>query len=159
VQKPLAVHGSFRYTRHSAVDRAATEGVVARAKKTEDEVEPTADPADRALGREGLDGQLEQDDELEDDEDDEDVLEDVPATPEGKASAARLLDLLVEKKALALHVAKPSPKLIDTVARALEWPGPTSKRASKLSDAIVDSEDVDELFVDDDTLEQILKRW
>jgi hypothetical protein len=131
---------------------------VARAKKTEDEVEPTADPADRALGRENLDGDLEEDDDLEDEADDE-GLEEVQATAEGKASAARLLDLLVEKKALALHVAKPSPKLIDAVARALEWPGPTGKRASKLSDAIVDSEDVDELFVDDDTLEQILKRW
>lgn len=131
---------------------------MARAKKTEEEVEPTADPADR-LGRENLDGELDEDDDLEDDADDDDVLEEVPATAEGKASAARLLDLLVEKKGLALHVAKPSPKLIDAVARALEWPGPINKRASKLSDAIVDSEDVDELFVDDDTLEQILKRW
>jgi hypothetical protein len=134
------------------------EGSVARAKKTEDEVEPTADPADR-LERDNLEGDLDEDDALEAEGDDDDVLEDIPATAEGKASAARLLDLLVEKKGLALHVPKPTPKLIDTVARALEWPGPIGKRANKLSEAIVDSEDVDELFVDDDTLEQILKRW
>ena len=129
-----------------------------RAKKTEDEVEPTADPADR-LERDNLDGELDDEADLEDEGDDDEVLEEVAATAEGKASAARLLDLLVEKKGLALHAAKPSPKLIDAVARALEWPGPINKRASKLSDAIVDSDDVDELFVDDDTLEQILKRW
>lgn len=129
-----------------------------RAKKTEDEVEPTADPADR-LERDNLDGELDDEADLEDEGDDDEVLEEVAATAEGKASAARLLDLLVEKKGLALHSAKPSPKLIDAVARALEWPGPINKRASKLSDAIVDSDDVDELFVDDDTLEQILKRW
>lgn len=130
---------------------------MARAKKTEEEVEPTADPADR-LERDNVEGDVDEDD-LEDEGDDDEVLEEVPATAEGKASAARLLDLLVEKKGLALHAPKPSPKLIDAVARALEWPGPIGKRASKLSDAIVDSEDVDELFVDDDTLEQILKRW
>lgn len=131
---------------------------MARAKKTEEEVEPTADPADR-LERDNLEGDLDDEDAVGDEGDDDEVLEDIPATAEGKASAARLIDLLVEKKGLALHVAKPSPKLIDAVARALEWPGPINKRASRLSDAIVDSDDVDELFVDDDTLEQILKRW
>ncbi|MBX7197689.1 MAG: hypothetical protein K1X94_36925 [Sandaracinaceae bacterium] len=128
-----------------------------RAKKTEEEVEPTADPADAGLGREDLEDDL--DDDVAEEEDDEDALDDIPATAEGKASAGRLIELLVEKKALALHVAKPSPSLIDAVARALEWPGPVNKRASKLSDAIVDSDDVDELFVDDDTLGEILKRW
>lgn len=131
---------------------------MARAKKTDDEVEPTADPADPGIEREGADPDLD-DDDLADEDDDDIELDDIPATAEGKASAARLIDLLVEKKGLALLVAKPSPKLIDTVARALEWPGPIAKRASKLSDAIVDSDDVDDLFVDDDTLAEILKRW
>lgn len=131
---------------------------MARAKKTDDEVEPTADPADPAIERAGADPDLD-DDDLADEDDDDIELDDIPATAEGKASAARLIDLLVEKKGLALLVAKPSPKLIDTVARALEWPGPIAKRASKLSDAIVDSDDVDDLFVDDDTLAEILKRW
>jgi hypothetical protein len=118
---------------------------VASGKKTEEEldldgdepIEPEADIAD---------------------EDDE-LPEEVPATAEGKASAVRLLDLLVEKKALALHVAKPSAALVEAVARALEWPGPAARKASMLSDAIVDSDDVDELFVDDETLAEILKRW
>ena len=119
-------------------------------KKSDDEVEPTADPEDRleggALGRDpdALD------DAGLDDDDDDGALEDVPATAEGKASAIRLIDLLLEKKALALHVAKPSTALVEAVARALEWPGPVNRRANKLSDAIVDSDDVDELFVDDD---------
>jgi hypothetical protein len=103
------------------------------------------------------DPSLEDDDELDDDEDGE--AEDVPATAQGKASAQRLLDLMVEKKALALHAAKPGKELIENVARAIEWPGPIAQRASKLSNAIVDSEDVDELFVDDETLMELLKRW
>ncbi len=94
-----------------------------------------------------------------DDEDDEGEGEDVPATAAGKASAQRLLDLMVEKKALALHAAKPGKDLIENVARAIEWPGPVAQRATKLSNAIVDSDDVDELFVDDDTLMELLKRW
>ena len=40
-----------------------------------------------------------------------------------------------------------------------QWPGPVAQRASKLSIAIVDSEDVDELFIDDETLAELLKRW
>ena len=98
------------------------------------------------------------DDEL-DDEDEDGEAEDVPATAVGKASAQRLLDLMVEKKALALHAGKPGKDLIEAVARAIEWPGPVAQRASKLSNAIVDSDDVDELFVDDDTLVELLKRW
>lgn len=124
-------------------------------KKSDDEVEPTADPEDRLQGS-AVDADLDAD---LDDDDDDDAVEDVPATAEGKASAVRLIELLLEKKALALHVAKPSTSLIEAVARALEWPGPVNRRANKLSDAIVDSDDVDELFVDDDTLGEILKRW
>lgn len=128
-----------------------------RAKKTEEEIVPTPD-ADEALEKDELD-EGDAPDLADDDDDDDDLVEDVPATAEGKASAARLIDLLVEKKALALHVPKPSAALIESVARALEWPGPIGKRANKLSDAIVDSDDVDELFVDDETLGEILKRW
>jgi hypothetical protein len=118
---------------------------VASAKKTVEEFDPTGDEP------------IEPEADIAD-EDDE-LPEEVPATAEGKASAVRLLDLLLEKKALALHVAKPSASLIEAVARALEWPGPAGRKASMLSDAIVDSDDVDELFVDDDTLTEILKRW
>jgi hypothetical protein len=96
----------------------------------------------------------------EDQADDDDAEElDVPATAAGKASAARLLDLLVEKKALALHAKKPGTELIEAVGRVLESPLPIKARANKLSDAIVDSEDVDELFLDDETLIELLKRW
>ena len=129
-----------------------------RAKKTEEEIVPTTPDADEALVPEGLE-EGDAPDLADEDDDDDDAVEDVPATAEGKASAARLIDLLVEKKALALHVAKPTAKLIEAVARALEWPGPVPRRAGKLSDAIVDSDDVDELFVDDETLGEILKRW
>ncbi len=99
-----------------------------------------------------------EDDELDED-DDEDDLEEVPATAAGKASAVRLIDLMIEKKALALHAEKPGKELIEAVAKAIEWPGPISQRANKLSNAIVDSEDVDELFIDDETLGELLKRW
>ena len=106
------------------------------------------------------DAELDEDDDLdEDDEEDEEEGEDVPATAGGKASAVRLLDLMLEKKALALHKGKPGADLIEAVARAIEWPGPVAQRANKLSNAIVDSEDVDELFIDDDTLAELLKRW
>jgi len=101
---------------------------------------------------------LDDDDDL-DDEDDEGEGEDVPASAVGRASAQRLIDLMVEKKALALHAAKPGKELIEAVARAIEWPGPIGQRANKLSNAIVDSEDVDELFIDDETLGELLKRW
>lgn len=117
--------------------------------ETDDELEP--DETDAA------DDELE--DEPEDESDDDGEAEDVPATAAGKASAVRLLDLMVEKKALALHVAKPGKALIEAVARAIEWPGPVAARAQRLSDAIVDSEDVDELFVDDETMIELLKRW
>ena len=98
---------------------------------------------------------------IDEDEDDEAEPIDVPASAAGKASALRLLTMLVEKEGLALAdgVKKPGTKLIEAVARVLEAPGSLSARASKLSDAIVDSEDVDDLFVDDDVLVEILKRW
>lgn len=107
------------------------------------------------------------DDELEDgvdaiaaEEDDDDIeLEEIPATAAGKASAARLIDLLVEKKALALHAKKPGAALIEATARVLESPLPMKVKAGRLSDAIVDSDDVDELFIDDETMTELLKRW
>jgi len=124
---------------------------VPKSKKS-DELEEDLDPKD-----EGPDAAL--DDEDDEDEGGEDELEDVPATAAGRASAQRLLDLMVEKKALALHADKPGKDLVEAVARAIEWPGPIVQRANKLSNAIVDSDDVDELFVDDDTLIELLKRW
>ena len=108
---------------------------------------------------EDADAALDEDDEDLDEDDEEGEGEDVPATAAGRASAQRLLDLMVEKKALALHADKPGKELIEAVARAIEWPGPIAQRANKLSNAIVDSDDVDELFVDDDTLIELLKRW
>lgn len=117
-----------------------------------------ASKSDEEDDLEAKDAPLDEDDELED-EDEEGEGEDVPATAVGRASAQRLIDLMVEKKALALHAAKPGKDLIEAVARAIEWPGPVAQRATKLSNAIVDSEDVDELFVDDDTLVELLKRW
>jgi hypothetical protein len=96
----------------------------------------------------------------EPDEDKEEIdLDNARASAAGKASAARLLHLLVENKALALHVKKPGAKLIERVARILESPLPPKARATKLSDVIVDSEDVDDFFLDDDTLVELLKRW
>jgi hypothetical protein len=118
---------------------------------------PKSEEEDDDLEGKDADAGLEDDD--LDDEDEEGEAEDVPATAAGKASAQRLLDLMVEKKALALHATKPGKDLIEAVARAIEWPGPVAQRASKLSNAIVDSDDVDELFVDDETLMELLKRW
>jgi hypothetical protein len=125
------------------------EGGVPGASKT--------DEKDDELETKDADPALEDEDGLDDE--DEGEGEDVPATAAGKASAQRLVDLMVEKKALALHAAKPGKDLIEAVARAIEWPGPIAQRASKLSNAIVDSEDVDELFIDDETLAELLKRW
>lgn len=118
------------------------------------------------LGESGLDVEagdedLGEDDEAEvaaPDEDDEEA-EEVPASAAGRASAARLLEFLVEKKALALHAKKPGTELVEKVARVLESPSPVKARATRLSDAIVDSDDVDELFVDDESLIELLKRW
>ena len=117
-----------------------------RAKNSDEDFDPTAD---RGLDTAG---------EILDESDDE-LGEDIPVTAAGKASALRLLDLLVEKKALQLHGDKPSAGLIEVVARALEWPGPPGRKAARLSEAVVDHDDVDDLFVDDDTLAEILKRW
>ncbi len=93
------------------------------------------------------------------DDEDDDELEDLPASAAGRASAARLLDLLVEKKALALHAKKPGTELLEKVGRLLESPAPVKARAARLSEEIVDSEDVDDLFIDDETLIELLKRW
>lgn len=93
------------------------------------------------------------------DDDDDDALEDVPASAAGRASAVRLLEFLIEKKALALHAKKPGTELIEKVGRLLESPAPVKARAAQLSDEIVDSEDVDDLFVDDEVLIELLKRW
>lgn len=122
--------------------------------KKEDVVEKA--PLEPLEEDEPLDGDIA--DEEDDADDDGDVI-DVPASAAGKASAQRLLDLLAEKGALQLHAKKVGPKLIEDVAKILESPGPTSTRATRLSDTIVDSDDVDELFVDDNTLVEILKRW
>lgn len=119
--------------------------------KTEDESDEQLDP-ERVPAAEGLD------DEDDDADGDAEAL-DVPASAAGKASAVRLIELLVEKKAMALHKAKPGAKLIESVGRILESPLPLKARATQLSDAIVDSPDVDELFIDDETLIELLKRW
>ncbi len=129
-----------------------------KAKKVE------AAPEDDVAPLEEAENELDEDEELDDDEDlDDDDDEGSPfkveATAEGKASALRLIDLLVEKGGMALATKKPGPKLIEAIAKILEAPGSLSARASKLSDTIVDSEDVDDLFVDDDVLAEILKRW
>ena len=60
------------------------------------------------------DDALETDDLAASDEDDED-LDSVPATATGKASAERLLELFLEKKALVLHAKKPGKGLIEGV--------------------------------------------
>jgi hypothetical protein len=104
------------------------------------------------------DDALETDDLAASDEDDED-LDSVPATATGKASAERLLELFLEKKALVLHAKKPGKGLIEGVARILEGPLPVKAKATKLSDTLVDSDDVDDFFLDDETLIEILKRW
>lgn len=99
---------------------------------------------------------------IDDDEDDDDLDPiDIPASAAGKASALRLVEMLVEKEALALSpkVKKPGAPLIEAIAKVLEAPGSLSGRATKLSDVIVDSEDVDDLFIGDDVLAEILKRW
>jgi hypothetical protein len=133
------------------------EGAVPGATKKSDEVDDLEKKKADALDED--DDDLLDDEDGDDDEDEEGEGEDVPATATGRASAQRLLDLMVEKKALQLHAAKAGKELIEAVARAIEWPGPVAQRASKLSNAIVDSEDVDELFIDDETLAELLKRW
>lgn len=94
-----------------------------------------------------------------DDDDGEELDDAAPASAAGRASAARLLELLIEKKVLALHAKKPGKELVETVARVLESPAALKARATRLSDAIVESDDVDELFIDDETLIELLKRW
>lgn len=103
--------------------------------------------------------ELDEGEEGDDEDDDGGELIDVPASAAGKASAQRLLDLLSEKGALQLRKKTVGPKLVEAVAKILEAPGSTAGRASRLSDTIVDSDDVDELFVDDETLADLLKRW
>jgi hypothetical protein len=127
--------------------------VVPRSRKGDDEVvnEPLEAVEDEILAEPGLDAAA--------DEDEDDDGEEVPASAAGRASAVRLVELLVEKKALALHVKKPGKELIEKVGQVLESPANVKARASRLSDVIVDSEDVDELFIDDETLIELLKRW
>jgi hypothetical protein len=100
------------------------------------------------------------DDELDAEEgDDGDEIEEIPATAAGRASAARFLELLLEKKVLLLHAKKPGNALIEQVGRLLESPAPLKSRAAKLSEVIVESDDVDDLFIDDETLAELVKRW
>jgi len=128
----------------------------------------TAEPAPVAdlAPLEEAENEINEDDDLDDDlDEDEDLDEGTPftieASAEGKASAVRLVDLLVEKGGMALSTKnkRPGPKLIESIAKILEAPGTLAARASKLSETIVDSEDVDDLFVDDQVLAEILKRW
>ncbi len=93
--------------------------------------------------------------ELANEEPEEDTA---PASAGAKASAAKFLQLLVEEKGLALHK-QPGVKLIEAVGRALESTLPLAKRTELMVDAIVDSEDVDELFLDDDKLAKFVRQW
>lgn len=137
---------------------APVEVGVPRSRKSDDEedlnddVEPGADDADDEQDAFDLAAE-EPEDDLEVD------FEDVPASQSGRASASRLLDLLLESKQLALHAKKPGKALIEKVARVLESPLPARQKASKITDAIVESDDVDELFLDDETLAELLRRW
>lgn len=129
-----------------------------RSRKSDDEEEKEKD----ALEEDRLDA--DEDDEgdepaVDPDDDEELDLEAIPATAAGKASAERLLELFLEKKALALHAKKPGKALIESVARVLEGPLPVKQKATKLSDTLLDSDDVDDFFLDDDMLIEILKRW
>ncbi len=136
---------------------------MARSKKTAGELEPTIDDErdDPAAQASALDAGIE--DGPDDDEalldDVRDVAASMPVTAESRESARRLVALLLEKEMLALHASPPSAALLDAIARALDWPGPPSRQASLLSSALVDSDDVDELFVGDEVLVEILKRW
>lgn len=125
-----------------------------RSRKSDDELEN--EDLDTGDG----DELAEPEHELAADEDEgEELDEEAPASAAGRASASRLLELLIEKKVLALHAKKPGNELVEKVARVLESPAALKARASRLSDAIVDSDDVDELFIDDETLIELLKRW
>lgn len=125
-----------------------------RSRKSDDELEN--EDLDTGDG----DELAEPEHELAADEDEGDELdEEAPASAAGRASASRLLELLIEKKVLALHAKKPGNELVEKVARVLESPAALKARATRLSDAIVDSDDVDELFIDDETLIELLKRW
>lgn len=128
---------------------------MAKSRSSEDIEEEELDPGDDeelgAIEGAGLDEGL--------GDDEGGLLAALPASDAGRASAVRMLDLLVEKRALALHKAKPGKRLIEKVAQVLESRGPLNQRAAKLSETIVDSKDVDELFVDDETLMELLKRW
>jgi hypothetical protein len=129
---------------------------VPRTRKGDDELEKDDLVPAGAEDEDGVDGV---DLVAASDDEDDDELEDIPASAAGRASAVRLLDFMVEKKALALHAKKPGTELVEKVGRILESPAPVKARASLLSEIIVDSEDVDELFVDDETLIELLKRW
>lgn len=119
-----------------------------RSRKSDvDEVDVTADPIDPDL-------------EVADEDDDDDDESDAPLSAATKASAQKLIELLIEKKALQLQPKRSvGPELVEAVGRTLEWPGPPGKKAERLSEILVDSDDVDELFVDDETLAEIVKRW
>ena len=78
-------------------------------------------------------------------------LEEQPASPEARVKAKALLAKLVADKVLAL-LDDPGEDLVENVARAIEADRKPKIRAARLAEAIVESDDVDELFLDDDQL-------
>lgn len=125
-----------------------------------DEIDET--PMGALDGELGLPGEDEEEEEALDvaEEEDEDDDEGEPASAAARASAKRLLDLLLEKNALLLEKKKkPSSELIEAMAKIVEGSGSPASRAARLSEAILDADEIEELFVDDATLAEILKRW
>jgi hypothetical protein len=90
---------------------------------------------------------------------DEPQFDDIEVSAEARDSAQRFIDFLLERKLLALSVKKPSQALLDELARVLEGPGTPSKKAAALSEVLIGSDDVDDLFVEDESLIAIVKRW
>ncbi|MCS6857324.1 MAG: hypothetical protein NZM37_06405 [Sandaracinaceae bacterium] len=79
------------------------------------------------------------------------------ASLEAHRSAERLVSHLIEEHLLLLS-GPPSSILIERVARVIDSEAPLSRKASRLAEIFLESDEVDELFAEDKILSELLSR-
>lgn len=94
-----------------------------------------------------------------DDEDAADLDDDVDAPPAIDPSALAFLNLLLEHDLIELTETGDKGRVANGMAIFLEPGDSARRRAEALTDWLLEQEDIEDVFADDETLIKLLKRW
>jgi hypothetical protein len=82
-----------------------------------------------------------------------------PGEPPEDPHARRLLELLVEHGSIELENTQPPPGLVAAASSILDTTRSVAAQAAKLEELFMNDDAVAEVFIDQDELGELLKRW